>query len=286
MPYPASLPNHIVREAVAASLREDLGLAGDLTSQAVLAPDAQAKALMNVREGGVVCGFDLAEEAFRQIGPGIVFERLVAEGDKVAANTDIARISGNARLVLSAERVALNFMNHMSGIATHTARYVAETAGTSTQICDTRKTLPGLRVFAKYASRCGGGANHRFGLSDAILIKDNHIAVAGGVRKSIEAAREFAGHLVAVEIEVETLEQLAEALETGVEAILLDNMDNDMLARAVKLAGGRTRLEASGGVVLERIRSMAATGVDFISTSQITMGAPPLDIGLDISLTQ
>ncbi len=267
---------------VALALREDLGLAGDMTSQAVLAPDARAKAVMNSRDPGVICGFDLAEETFRQVGPGIVFERMVAEGDAVPANTNIARIGGNARLVLSAERVALNFINHMSGIATHTARFVAETEGTKTQICDTRKTLPGLRVFAKYAARCGGGANHRFGLSDAILIKDNHIAVAGGVGKAIKAARDFAGHLVAVEIEVETLEQLSEALETGVEAVLLDNMDDKTLTKAVEMNAGRARLEASGGVRLERIRSMAATGVDYISTSQITMGAPPLDVGLDI----
>ena len=284
MSYPASLPAHLVRAAITAALAEDLGLAGDLTSQSVLAPDAQLTAEMRVREPGVIAGLDLAEEAFRQSGPRTRFTRLVADGETVAAGTVIACIAGNAREALSGERVALNFVNHMSGIATLTARFVAEIAGTQAKICDTRKTTPGLRAFEKYAVRCGGGSNHRYGLDDAILIKDNHIAVAGGVAEAIAAARAFAGHLVAIEIEVDTLEQLDIALEAGASAVLLDNMDNDKLRQAVARNAGRARLEASGGVTLDRVRGIAETGVDYISSSRITMAAIPLDIGLDISL--
>lgn len=285
MPYPASLPAHLVRAAVTAALSEDLGLAGDLTSQSVLAPEAELAAVMRTREAGVIAGLDLAEEAFRQSGSGVHFERLVGDGASVTAGTAIARIGGNARQALSSERVALNFVNHMSGIASLTARFVAETAGTKARICDTRKTTPGLRAFEKYAVRCGGGSNHRYGLDTAILIKDNHIAVAGGVAEAIAAARAFAGHLTAIEVEVDTLDQFAEALETGVEAVLLDNMSTDDLRHAVALNAGRVRLEASGGVRLETVRAIAETGVDYISSSRITMAAIPLDIGLDMALT-
>lgn len=283
--YPAQLPRHLVVDAVAAALTEDLGQAGDLTSQAVLAPDATAVAMMVARESGVICGFDFAEAAFAQIGPGVLFERLVDEGALVKSGTHIARVSGNARLMMSAERVALNFLSHLSGIAAHTKVFCDAVAGTGAKICDTRKTIPGLRAFEKYAVRCGGGSNHRFGLDDAILIKDNHIAVAGGVRAAVAAARSFAGHLVAIEIEVDSLEQLAEALEAGADAVLLDNLDASLLRKAVNLNKGQARLEASGGVTLDRVRAIAETGVDFISTSRITMAAVPLDIGLDISIS-
>jgi len=282
--YPATLPHTLVHDAVATALGEDLGLAGDLTSQAVLSPAATAVAAMNVREAGVICGFDLAEEAFRQIGAGIGFERLAAEGSAVGAGTGIARISGNARLVMSAERVALNFMNHLSGIATLTRRFVEAVAGTGAKICDTRKTVPGLRALEKYAVRCGGGSNHRYGLDDAILIKDNHIAVAGGAGNAVRAARAFAGHLVAIEVEIDRLDQLEEVLEAGATAVLLDNMDNATLRQAVRQNNGRARLEASGGVTLDRVRGIAETGVEFISTSRITMAAVPLDIGLDVTI--
>jgi nicotinate-nucleotide pyrophosphorylase (carboxylating) len=282
VPYSPSLPAALVHQAVARALREDLGQSGDITSQAVLAPEATLVAEMNARDGGVIAGLDLVEETFAQVGPGLVLTRFVKDGTRVAPGTDIARISGNARLALAAERVALNFVNHLSGIATLTARFVAEIEGTSAKICDTRKTTPGLRAFEKYAVRCGGGANHRFGLHDAILIKDNHVAVAGGVRPAIRAAKALPVHLVSIEVEVDTLEQLAEALEEGVDAVLLDNMDNDLLRRAVALNGGRAKLEASGGVTLERVRGIAETGVDYISSSRITMAAVPLDIGLDI----
>jgi nicotinate-nucleotide pyrophosphorylase (carboxylating) len=185
---------------------------------------------------------------------------------------------------MAAERVALNFLNHLSGIATLTRTYADAVKGTQTQICDTRKTIPGMRAFQKYAVRCGGGANHRYSLDDAILIKDNHIAVAGGVTAAYQAAARFAGHLVAIEIEVASLAELEEALAAGARIVLLDNMDNATLAQAVALNGGRARLEASGNVKLDRVRSIAETGVDFISTSQITMGAKPLDLGLDVTI--
>ncbi|UPH71905.1 carboxylating nicotinate-nucleotide diphosphorylase [Abyssibius alkaniclasticus] len=282
--YPPDLPAVLITPAVAAALAEDLGAAGDITTLATLAPDATAVAVMNSRQQGVIAGLKLARAAFDAMQAGLVFEALVADGDVVRAGQDIARISGNARAIMSAERVALNYLCHMSGIASHTARFVAAVAGTGAQVCDTRKTTPGLRAFEKYAVRCGGGANHRFGLDDAILIKDNHIAVAGGVRAAVAQARAYAGHLVAIEVEVDRLEQLSEALELGVAALLLDNMSNAQLRAAVALNAGRAKLEASGGVTLETVAAIAATGVDYISTSRITMAAGVLDIGLDIDL--
>jgi len=282
--YPAALSQHLVEAAVSSALAEDLGLAGDLTSQATLSPRARAVATMTARAPGLVCGLDLVEAAFRQIGPGVSVVRLVDEASSVKEATGIARISGNARLIFSAERVALNFVNHMSGIATHTRKFVDAVAGTGAAICDTRKTTPGLRAFEKYAVRCGGGANHRFGLCDAILIKDNHVAIVGGVAEAISAARAFAGHLVSIEIEVDGLDQLEQALEAGANAVLLDNMDARTLRKAVAITRGRARLEASGGVTLERVSDIAKTGVDYISTSQITTAAVPLDIGLDITV--
>ncbi|MBJ3785240.1 carboxylating nicotinate-nucleotide diphosphorylase [Devosia sediminis] len=279
---PAQLPRHLVERAVLAALEEDLGLAGDLTSQATLAPRAEARALIAAREVGIVAGLDLAEATFRLVGDGVSFRRRLQDGDRVEAGGVVAEVVGPARLVMSAERVALNFLNHLSGIATLTRTYADAIAGTGAQICDTRKTTPGLRAFEKFAVRCGGGANHRFALDDAILIKDNHIAVAGGVGAAYKAAEAFAGHLVAIEIEVTTLAELEEALGAGARVIMLDNMDNDLLRQAVAINAGRAKLEASGGVKLDRVRSIAETGVDYISTSQITMGAKPLDLGLDV----
>lgn len=281
---PVQLSRLAVERAVAAALEEDLGLAGDLTSQATLAPDAWAVAVLGARERGVIAGLDLAAAAFRLVGEGVSFSARVSDGDRVAAGDAVAEIAGPARLVMSAERVALNFLNHLSGIATLTRAYADAVAGTGAQICDTRKTTPGLRAFEKYAVRCGGGANHRFALDDAILIKDNHIAVAGGVAAAYRAAEAFAGHLVAIEIEVTSLAELEEALEAGARVIMLDNMDNDLLRQAVAINAGRAKLEASGGVKLDRVRSIAETGVDYISTSQITMGAKPLDLGLDVTI--
>ena len=281
---PAQLPRLLVERAVAAALEEDLGLAGDLTSQATLDPEARATANLSTREDGVIAGLDLAAAAFRLVGDGVSFVPKVADGDRVVAGDLVATVSGPARLVMSAERVALNFLNHMSGIATLTRIYADAVEGTGAQICDTRKTTPGMRAFQKYAVRCGGGANHRYSLSDAILIKDNHIAVAGSVAAAYRAAEAFAGHLVAIEIEVQTLAELEEALGAGARVVLLDNMDNDLLRQAVAINAGRAKLEASGGVKLDRVRSIGETGVDYISTSQITMGARPLDLGLDVEI--
>ncbi|HEY4201670.1 MAG TPA: carboxylating nicotinate-nucleotide diphosphorylase [Devosiaceae bacterium] len=278
------LPNLLVERAVTAALEEDLGLAGDLTSQATLPADASATATFRAREAGVIAGLAFPAAAFHMIGEDVTFEASVSDGDGVAPGDIVGRVWGNARRVLSAERVSLNFVNHLSGIATLTRTFVDAIEGTGARICDTRKTTPGMRAFQKYAVRCGGGSNHRFALDDAILIKDNHIAVAGSVTAAFTAARQFAGHLVAIEIEVETLAQLEEALAAGASIVLLDNMDNDTLREAVALTKGRARLEASGGVKLERVRSIAETGVDYISTSQITMASVPLDIGLDIEI--
>ena len=282
--YPALLPPMMVSDAVRVALAEDLGLAGDLTTQATIAPDATAVAVMNAREDGIIAGMDLARAAFAEIGPGLVFEPFVTDGAHVKAGAKIAEISGNARLILSAERVALNFLMRLCGIATHTGRFVEAIGDSHAHVCDTRKTTPGLRAFEKYAVRCGGGHNHRYGLDDAILIKDNHIAVAGGVRQVIEATRAFAGHLVSVEIEVDNLDKLEEALDADADAVLLDNMDAATLKKAVAINKGRAKLEASGGVDLDTIGAIAKTGVDYISTSKITMAAPPLDIGLDIDI--
>ncbi len=279
---PAQLSRLLVERAVTAALEEDLGLAGDLTSQATLVPDAWAEATLSAREPGVIAGLDLAATAFRLVGDGVSFEPRVADGDRIEAGGVVAVVKGPARLVMSGERVALNFLNHLSGIATLTNIYADAVEGTGTRIADTRKTTPGLRAFEKYAVRCGGGANHRYALSDAILIKDNHIAVAGSVTAAYKAAEAFAGHLVAIEIEVTSLAELEEALAAGARVVLLDNMDNDTLRQAVAINGGRAKLEASGGVKLDRVRSIAETGVDYISTSQITMGAKPLDLGLDV----
>jgi len=286
MHLPAELPRPLVDRAVAEALAEDLGLAGDLTSQAVLPPEATARAVLTAREAGVIAGLPLAAAAFRQIGEDVTFTAQVRDGDSVVPGTVVATVTGNARQVFSAERVALNFLNRLSGVASLTRRYVEAISGTGARICDTRKTTPGHRAFEKFAVRCGGGANHRYGLDDAILIKDNHIAVAGGVTAAFTAARAFAGHLVAIEIEVDSLKQFEEALAAGATVVLLDNMDNDTLRRAVALNAGRAQLEASGGVKLDRVRSIAETGVDYISTSQITMGAAPLDIGLDVEVSR
>ncbi|MBB5516691.1 nicotinate-nucleotide pyrophosphorylase (carboxylating) [Rubricella aquisinus] len=285
-PLSPSLPTPLIRSAVTAALAEDLGRAGDITTLSTIGPDARATAVMNAREAGVIAGMPLAAEAFAQVGEGLVFAPLVSDGDRVEAGQDIARITGPARALLSGERVALNYLMHLSGIATHTARFVDRIAGTGARICCTRKTTPGLRAVEKYAVRCGGGANHRFGLDDAILIKDNHIAVCGGIATALERARAYAGHLVAVEIEVDTLDQLQEALDAGADAVLLDNMAPETLREAVAMTAGRARLEASGGVNFDSVRAIAETGVDYISTSRITMAAGTLDIGLDIRIEE
>ncbi|MDO9383410.1 MAG: carboxylating nicotinate-nucleotide diphosphorylase [Hyphomicrobiaceae bacterium] len=283
LPFPhlPRLSRPLVARAVADALAEDLGLAGDITTDATVPADARATAVVASRRPGVVSGLDLAEEAFRVLDAAVVFERLHGDGETVAAKTDIACVSGNARALLTAERVALNFMGRMSGIATLTQAYVKAVAGTKASIVDTRKTTPGLRAFEKYAVRCGGGRNHRTGLFDAILIKDNHIVAAGGLSQAIEAARAHAGHTVKLEVEVDTLEQLRDALSYEVDIFLLDNMDPAMLREAVAMIGGKALSEASGGVSLSTVRAIAESGVDLISIGALTHSAPVLDLGLD-----
>ena len=282
-PFLPVLPAPLVRRAVEAALLEDLGQAGDVTSLATIAPEVRAEAVMNVRQDGVIAGLDIARAAFAALDPEVRFEALVSDGERVTAGRSIARIEGPGRAVMAGERVALNYLMHLSGIATHTARFVAELEGTGARITCTRKTTPGLRAFEKYAVRCGGGSSHRYGLDDAVLIKDNHIAVCGGVRQALERAQAYAGHLMAIEIEVDTLDQFSEALGAGATIVLLDNMDTATLRRAVAINSGAV-LEASGNVDLHTVREIGQTGVHFISTSKITMAAGTLDIGLDIRL--
>jgi len=274
-----------LENAVRAALDEDLGRAGDITTLATIPAGTQATAVFAVRKPGVVCGLPIAEASFRLIDPSFRFETLVEDGASVPGDrTPVARVSGDARAILTAERTALNYMSRMSGISTLTAKYVALVAHTNANICCTRKTTPGLRAFEKYAVRCGGAMNHRFGLDDAVLIKDNHIAVCGGIREALRAAKAFVGHLVKVEIEVDTLEQLQEVLDEGADFCLLDNMSTDMMREAVKMSAGRVKLEASGGINIETVKAIAETGVDLISSGALTHSAPILDLGLDIEI--
>jgi nicotinate-nucleotide pyrophosphorylase (carboxylating) len=282
--FPPSLPQLLIVDAVRAALLEDLGRAGDLTTNATLPESASAKAVLSSREAGTICGIHFASTAFALMDPELKFTGLVKDGAKVKPGDHIARLEGNARAILSAERVALNFLMHLSGIASSTAKFADLIGHTNAKICDTRKTIPGMRAFAKYAVKCGGGSNHRFGLDDAILIKDNHIAIAGGVAKAIIAARAYVGHLVKIEVEVDNLEQFEEALSVHADVILLDNMSLELLDKAVKINGGRAKLEASGNIAFDTVEAIAETGVDYISTSKITMAAATLDIGLDIEI--
>ncbi len=275
------LPAFIVEEAAARALKEDLGDAGDLTSAACIPREAHSRARLTARRPGVIAGVDLALAAFRLVDCDI--EAIVEKNDgaRVAAKDVVLRVEGPSRGILTAERVALNFLGRMSGVSTETARLVDAVAGTRARIVCTRKTTPGLRALEKYAVRCGGGHNHRFGLYDAVMIKDNHIAAAGGIAEAMKAAKEAVGHMTKIEIEVETLEQLEEALNHGAHVVLLDNMSTDDLKLAVSLNKGRALLEASGGVTLDSVRAIAMTGVDVISSGAITHSAPSLDLGLD-----
>lgn len=278
------LPHLMVEDAVRAALLEDWGRAGDITSQATLPADARASAVIAARKPGVLAGLRFAECAFRLADAGLTFVPVMQDGDRLQPKDVVARIEGPARGLLAAERIALNFLSHLSGVATATATFADAIAHTKADIVCTRKTTPGLRAFEKYAVRCGGGSNHRFGLDDAILIKDNHVAVAGGVIPAIEAARAFAGHLVKIEVEVDTLEQLEEALSAGPDVVMLDNMPPETLKQAVEIAAGRVLLEASGGIELDTVRAVAEAGVDLISSGWITHSAPILDLGLDIEM--
>ena len=276
-PPEALLIEPIVRRA----LEEDLGRSGDITSELTVPPDRKVEARLVARKSGTIAGLIAAERAFRLIDSTVTFIAEQPDGSRVEADSILASIAGNARAMLTAERVALNFAGHLSGIATATRALVDAVAGTKAKIVDTRKTTPGLRLLEKYAVRCGGGFNHRFGLDDAILIKDNHIAAAGSLRAAIENARVAVAHMIKMEVEVDTLEQLEEALALGVGTVLLDNMNPDQLRRAADLAHGRAVLEASGNVALATVRAIAETGVDYISSGAITHSAPNLDIGLD-----
>src|SRR6266446_1146576 len=265
----------IIEPVVRAALLEDLGRAGDITTDAIVPPEATVEAVIAARQPGVVAGLDAGLLAFELVDPTLRIEQLCDDGARISRGETVARISGRARGVLGAERTALNFLCRMSG--------VAAIAGYNAKIVCTRKTTPGLRALEKQAVRLGGGANHRFGLDDAMLIKDNHIALAGGVRAALERAHRHAGHLVKVELEVDTLDQLAEALEVGVDAVLLDNMTPETLRRAVMMVDGRAVTEASGRITPETAAAVAATGVDLMSSGWITHSAPILDLGLDIN---
>jgi nicotinate-nucleotide pyrophosphorylase (carboxylating) len=275
------LSPHLIAKAVGEALAEDLGSAGDITTDATVPETARASALFVTRKPGVIAGLDVAKAAFHALDREVAFEALVRDGDAVPANATVARVAGRARALLSAERVALNFLCRMSGIATLTRTFVLKVHGTHARIVDTRKTTPLLRAFEKYAVRCGGGANHRTGLYDAILIKDNHIIAAGGITAAITAARARAGHMVKVEVEVTSLAELAEALAQKIDAVLLDNMTTGELREAVLTVAGRVVTEASGGVTLETVRAIAETGVNLISVGALTHSAPILDLGLD-----
>lgn len=268
----------LAREDAARALAEDVG-AGDLTASLVPA-ERRARARVLARESAVICGAPWAEAALRQVDPSLQLRWLVAEGARCAADQVVLEVEGAARSLLTAERTTLNFLQMLSAVATKTARYVEAVRGTRAQIVDTRKTLPGLRLAQKYAVRTGGGANHRIGLYDAVLIKENHIAAAGGIAPVLAAAREVAARATFIQIEVETLDQLREALEHGARMVLLDNMDLPTLREAVRINAGRAVLEISGGVTLERLRELAETGVDRISIGTLTKDVQATDFSM------
>lgn len=276
-----SLPMLMLEPVVRAALLEDLGRAGDITTDAIVPATAKAKTVLVARQPGIVAGLDLAATAFRLVDPAIKIEIERPDGTRLAPGDRIATIAGPARGMLTAERVALNFLGHLSGVASAAATLVEAVRGHKARICCTRKTMPGMRALQKYAVRVGGGSNHRFGLDDAVLIKDNHVAVAGGIGPAIRAAREGVGHLVKIEVEVDTLAQLDEALAIGVDAVLLDNMTPEQLTQAVRTIDGRAIAEASGRITPQTAPAIAASGVDLISAGWLTHSVSVLDIGLD-----
>lgn len=278
-----ALDDVLLRPLVENALTEDLGRRGDITSQATIPADMQAALQITARQAGVICGMDLARLAFALVDEKIEFIAQVSDGERVVAGAVLAMVRGNARHLLTAERTALNFMTHLSGIATATQQIVDSVAAYPVQITCTRKTIPGLRVVQKYAVRCGGGRNHRLGLDDAILIKDNHIAIAGDIKTAIQQAQDFAGHLIAIEVEVDTLAQLEQALDAGVSLVLLDNMAPEILSQAVAMCKGRAKTEASGGITPATVQAVAKTGIDFIAMGYLTHSTTALDIGLDFS---
>jgi len=276
-----TLPAILYEPIVRAALAEDLGRAGDITTDAIVPASHRLTATIGARQAGAVAGLDLAIMAFRLLDPTIQVDIMLPDASRVRPGDAIARISGPGRGILSGERVALNFLGHLSGVASATAGIADAIAHTKARITCTRKTMPGMRALQKYAVRCGGGANHRFGLDDAVLIKDNHVAVAGGVRAAIERARAAVGHLVKIEVEVDTLAQLDEALAAKAEAVLLDNMGPDTLREAVAMTKGRAVLEASGRITPETAPAIAETGVDLLSAGWLTHSSRVLDVGLD-----
>ncbi|MEN8624438.1 carboxylating nicotinate-nucleotide diphosphorylase [Psychrobacter proteolyticus] len=278
-----ALDDVLLKPLVENALTEDLGRRGDVTSQATIPADMQAQLQIKARQAGVICGIDLARLSFALVDAQIGFIAQVQDGETVEAGAVLATVKGNARHLLTAERTALNFMTHLSGIATATRQIVDSVAQYPAQITCTRKTIPGLRIVQKYAVRCGGGRNHRLGLDDAILIKDNHIAIAGDIKTAIQQAQKFAGHLIPIEVEVDTLEQLEQALDAGVSLVLLDNMSPETLSQAVTMCQGRAKTEASGGITPETVQAAASTGVDFIAMGYLTHSTTALDIGLDFS---
>ena len=270
----------VVEELIDLALAEDIGFC-DLTSELVIPVDARSELALNARQDIVVAGIDVAAQVFRRRVPGCRFEVRVKDGDHVKAGTAMGRVEGPARGLLAVERTALNFLQHLSGVATLTAQYVERIAGTRAVLIDTRKTTPGLRALEKHAAQLGGARNHRLRLDDGVLIKDNHISVCGSIAVAVQRARAGAPVLTKIEVECDTLDQVKEALSAGADMILLDNMGLAEMRQAVALSGGRVPLEASGGVRLENVRAIAETGVDFISVGRITQSAPAVDIGLD-----
>ena len=278
----SGLTQIMIDDAVAAALAEDLGDAGDITTNACIPEDATMQAVIAARKPGVIAGAEVAAAAFHMIDPSVNVGILNNEGAAVPAGETIMCLDGPARAILTAERVALNFLGHLSGIATATNALVKAVEGTGAKITCTRKTTPGLRAFEKHAVKCGGGTNHRFGLYDAVMIKDNHIAAAGSIARALQTAKTAVGHTVKIEIEVDTLAQLEEVLAAGADIVLLDNMSTDDLRAAVAMAKGKAILEASGNVTVDTVRAIAETGVDVISSGWITHSAPTLDLGLDV----
>jgi nicotinate-nucleotide pyrophosphorylase (carboxylating) len=268
-------------ELVGHALSEDLGSRGDITSDACVPQTAESRAVFVARAPGVIVGLEVAAYVFEALDPSVSFERLVTDGERVQRGNSIATISGHSRSILTGERTALNLLGRMSGVATATAELVEAVAGTGARISDTRKTMPGLRALDKYAVRMGGGMNHRFGLYDAVMIKDNHLTAAGSIAGAVSAARATVSPGVMVEVEVDSLQQLSQVLETEADRVLLDNMGPELLRQAVAMVGGRITTEASGGVTVEMARELAETGVDIISVGWITHSAPQLDIALD-----
>jgi len=271
----------MINKIVEQALLEDIGT-GDITTESIISSNLKAKGIIKTSEEGVVAGLDIVHLVFQKLDSEIIFQEKIKDGTKVAQGKVLAEITGPARTILKGERVALNFLQRMSGIATITSKFCQQVKDFPVRIVDTRKTTPGLRILEKYAVRMGGGYNHRFGLYDAVLIKDNHIAVAGGIKSAVNSIRKQTSHTIKIEVEVENLSQLQEALEIKVDIIMLDNMDLNTMKKAVKMVKGKVLIEASGGITLEKVREIAQTGVDLISIGSLTHSVKSLDISMEI----